>query len=100
MRSRGNLAMTDFQTACLEAVQALLSTKGEPSEPEEVQGSEEFYLRLRIPAPGKEIELYIYEDEAGYLVNGDWHIRESQDYKYPQELISRLLEDLEQELTG
>jgi hypothetical protein len=33
-------------------------------------------------------------------VDGEWHIRESQDYDSPQELIAELLADLNQELGG
>jgi hypothetical protein len=92
--------MTDFQAACLDAVQSLLHSKELNSGAEEVRGNEESYLRLRVPIPGKEIDFYIYEDEAGYFVDGEWHIRESQDYDSPQELIAELLADLNQELGG
>ncbi len=92
--------MTDFQVACLEAVQALLGDKGRNSRLEEVQGTNEAYIRLRVPVPGEEVDFYIYEDEAGYFVGGEWRIRESQDYAGPQELIAELLTDLNRELGG
>ncbi len=92
--------MNEFQANCLVAVADLLKRKGKAYEPLLVERLYESYYRLQISCTGREIDVYIYEDEAGYFVDRKWHIREAPDFDDPQNLIDRFLADLERELAG
>lgn len=98
--SMDGAVLTDFQKACLEAIGQLLRSKSRSFEPHRVEGKEEDYYRVSISVDLDEIEVYVYGDEAGYSLRGEWHIRESPDYDSDQDLISAFLEDLTQLLAS
>lgn len=84
-----------FQLHCASEVAKLLREKGLSFRREPIEGNEESYFIFRMDSSTVEpLEIYVYEDEAGFLVGKDWHIWESPDYETPQELISAFLKSL------
>jgi len=98
-RARGLLewrpvvAMTNFPEQCIRAVnEAAVSSGLPPFEFKLVEGRKENYWRA---APSHErpfIELYVYADEAGYMLDGKrWIIFECPDFSTEQELIQKFV---------
>jgi hypothetical protein len=91
----GEKGLTKFQQECQERVRELLSQHGHSSDFEVVKGREEEYLFLDFVDAGREIGVYIYEDEAGFSVGKDWYISEAQDFDSHNDLIVNFLRKLE-----
>jgi hypothetical protein len=56
-----------------------------------VQGERETYLRSRELIRGHTLEIFVYEDEAGFFWNDEWNICEEQDFDQDSEIIECLL---------
>jgi hypothetical protein len=93
--------MTTFSEQCIGAVNEAAVTQGfPPFEFKLVEGRKENYWRA---APFHEkpfIELYVYEDEAGYMLDGkEWIIFERPDFSTEQELIQQFVASVIDEVT-
>lgn len=95
--------MNQFQLTCVERCRSLLArTPGlDYRDFEELAGKKESYLKLRI-ADRRNclIEVYVYLNEAGYMVNEkEWTAFERPDYPSDEALINAFIGGL-QELLG
>ncbi|MEP7009933.1 MAG: hypothetical protein ABJC13_06395 [Acidobacteriota bacterium] len=86
---------TQFQDDCRGRVDEWAARLGLSLSFELVSGRSERYLKgdLRLPQ-GDEVQIYIYEDEAGFFHREAWHALESQDFDTPDELVKHLLMEL------
>ena len=65
----------------------------------EVVGKRETYLKATVKAPQDVLEIYLYEDEAGYLLeSGEWIIFEKPDHSSSAELLNAFLTRLRKNL--
>jgi hypothetical protein len=66
------MALTNFQRNALQEVEELLGniSKLEHNGFQEVVGKKETYLKATVKAPQHVLEVYIYEDEVGYFLDG------------------------------
>lgn len=85
---------TPFQVSCVRSTQELLARLALSYEVQFVDGRGESYFIARLTQAGKKYELYIYEDGAGFYVDGEWHVHEWQDYDTLEELAKTFLNDL------
>lgn len=96
------MSLTDFQKSSRQEVEDLLRSipNVECRGFQEVVGRSETYLKATAKAPQHIVEIYIYEDEAGYLLEGgEWTIYEKPDYSSSGELLETFLTGLREELT-
>jgi len=91
--------MNQFQSTCILRCRALLAaTPGlEYRDFEELEGKNEPYLGLRVSDhTSRRIEIYVYLDEAGYMINGEeWTVYERPDYPSDEALIAALVGGLQ-----
>ncbi len=95
------MSLTDFQKSLSQKVESLLLSIPDLEDGgfREVVGRRETYLRTTVKTLQHIIEIYIYEDEAGYLLEGgDWTIYEKPDYFSSDELVMSFLKGLRKEL--
>jgi hypothetical protein len=95
------MALSKFQTDRLQECENLFEKfpNLEHSGFQEVVGKRETYLKATVKAPEHVLEVYIYEDEAGYLLEGgEWTICEKPDYSSPSELLGAFLAGLRDKL--
>jgi hypothetical protein len=93
---------TPFQVKCVQAIRLCLAAAGYRREVpfERIGGKDESYFKATIAHASRSLEFFVYEDEAGFLVNGrDWHISERADFRNEEELLRDLLEALTRVLT-
>ena len=80
--------MNDFQRKCIEVSQGILMEKGlKPCPFQEILGKTETYLMAAFDMFDYRYEIYVYDDEAGLMVDKDFSICEKPDFKSSQELI-------------
>lgn len=92
---------SNFQTQCLQRCNDLLGKIPglEHSGFQEVVGRKETYLKAMVKGSQRVLEVYIYENEAGYMmVGGEWVIFEKQDYSSADELLQAFLAGLLEKL--
>ncbi|MBK8275058.1 MAG: hypothetical protein IPK92_04260 [Nitrospira sp.] len=95
------MSLTDFQKSSRQEVESLLRSipNCEGGGFQEVVGRRETYLRTTVKTLQHIIEIYIYEDEAGYMLEGgDWTIYEKPDYSSSDELLMSFLKGLREKL--
>lgn len=85
--------MTIFSDQCIQAVNSAVVSSGlSPFDFELVQGKKEDYWHSKPSQEKPFIELYVYGNEAGYMLNGsEWIIFERPDFATEQELIRRFV---------
>ena len=90
---RAVVAMTTFSEQCIQAVNAAAVSSGlPPFEFKFVEGRKENYWRAEPSHEKPFIELYVYADEAGYMLDGKkWIIFERPDFSTEQELIQQFV---------
>jgi hypothetical protein len=98
-----SLTMNDFQTKCINQCKVLFAQYpflGE-SNFEPIQGSKESYFKAEFSIQDRRLlEVFIYEDEAGFMVGGkEWTICEKPDYSSPDHLISGFIEKINKKLS-
>ncbi|OGW51435.1 MAG: hypothetical protein A2V62_03355 [Nitrospirae bacterium RBG_19FT_COMBO_58_9] len=96
------MALTNFQRDALHEVQNLFASTPnlELSSFQEVVGKKETYLKATVKAAQHILEVYLYEDEAGYLLEGgEWTIFEKPDYSTSSELLGAFLASLNDKLS-
>lgn len=82
--------MNAFQRECIDATERLLSSRGVAFEVpfQEITGQHENYYKADIGAEDHLVEIYVYVDECGYMVDAnEWRIFERPDFATEQELI-------------
>lgn len=81
--------MTKFEYQCIQAINdAVVSSGLSPFDFELVEGKKENYWHTKPYQKNPSIELYVYSNEAGYMLNGsEWTIFERPDFPGEQELI-------------
>lgn len=89
--------MTIFQDQLMQKSKELLyNILGQRIEFKEIKGKEEVYFKADLKLEDSYIEVYIYEDEAGYMINGkDWIACEKPDFKDQPQLIEAFLGKLQ-----
>jgi len=85
--------MTNFSEQCIQAVNSAAVSSGlSPFDFELVEGKKEDYWHSKPSREKPFIELYVYSDEAGYMLNdSEWTIFERPDFETEQELIDRFV---------
>ena len=87
--------ISDFQTRCLERLEAFLESEGRSVEFQLVYGREENYFRGELEIDDGKATLYVYEDEAGFYWDRRWIMKEWDAFANNEEgLIDALLADL------
>jgi hypothetical protein len=92
--------LTDFQKQCRESIDDVLRDLGLGVTYRYVEGRDESYLVGRLDKAPREVEVYIYSDEAGFFLDGKWFGYETQDFSNSAELIHRFSSDLKDRLSG
>jgi len=66
---------------------------------EKIVGKTETYFRATVEGPNHALEVYVYQDEAGYMLDGKrWTIFEKPDYRSENELLEAFLKSLREKL--
>jgi hypothetical protein len=66
---------------------------------EKVVGKKEIYFKLTAEGPNHVLEIYVYQDEAGYMLDGKrWTIFEKPDYRSESDLQKAFLSSLREKL--
>ncbi len=90
-----------FQKQCLEKCKNFLktTTNADVIEFEKKVGKKEIYHMAVVKVAGQIFELYIYEDEAGFMTNGNkWTIYEKPDYSSEDLLIDAFIDGLSKKI--
>jgi len=83
--------ITAFQDECIQRVRKLIQEIiGKQVNFEEVKGRKEIFYQGRI----NNVVIYIYSDEAGFMLNKNWIICEKPDYSSAEELMKDFLSRL------
>ena len=85
---------TAFQRRCRAELEDLLGRRGLSSRSEWVEGEGESYWRALVGELSARLEVFVYEDEAGYYLGSAWHIHEASDFQSEGELMEAFLADL------
>ncbi len=102
------MAINEFQRQTCLRIENLLQTlpQVEANSFQEVIGKEETYLQIHIEGARYTLEVYLYEDEAGYFLDGrpcfprkKWIIYEKPDFSSSKELLQAFLIDLREKLS-
>jgi hypothetical protein len=93
---------TDFIRRCIERCKHFLKSSFDKEiEFEKVIGKTEIYYKAAIAVSHHKVDIYIYEDEAGFMVDEkDWTICEIQDYSTEEALIESFISKLEKFITA
>lgn len=96
--------MTNFQKKCIKEVIYTLAEYGLGEVHPQLRGNKEKYYLISLDLGKSKIELYVYEDEAGIMLEDNrWIIFEKPDYKSDDKLINDFivkLKGLLQEFRG
>lgn len=66
---------------------------------ENIVGKTETYFKATAEGPNHALEVYVYQDEAGYMLDGKrWTIFEKPDYRSESELLEAFLKSLREKL--
>jgi hypothetical protein len=89
--------MTNFQHNLIEKSKPILKDiSGQEIEFQEITGKKEFYFKTSLKIGKTLVDIYIYKDEAGYMLNSkDWIMFEKPDYQDENELIQSFINNLE-----
>jgi len=92
--------MENFSELCMQTLNDAATSAGlPPFEFRFIEGRKENYWRS-TPLLGKPfIDIYVYRDEAGYMLDGkEWIIFEHPDFSTKQELIQRFVTSVVNEM--
>jgi hypothetical protein len=84
----------------MRAVMALLDRRRLGVHFDLVEGKEESYFFGEFMSGSIRLKIYIYVDEAGFFVDEEWRIYETQDYDDSKGLIASFIRDLEAAIEG
>jgi len=94
-------SITGFQARCLEECRNILRQIPvlRSGDFEKIVGKAETYFKATAEGPGHSLEVYVYQDEAGYMLDGKrWTIFEKPDYRSENELREAFLKSLREKL--
>lgn len=82
--------MNEFQRNCIAEILVLFKELKIP-EPlfKEIEGRSEQYYLARAVSDGRSLDIYVYEDEVGMMVDEKWTVCEKPDSRSFQELIKQ-----------
>jgi hypothetical protein len=84
----GKSELSAFQTECQGRVMGLLKDAGPVAPFAQIRAAEDvIYLVARVDTPRHHLQIYIYEDDAGFYLDDTWIHFEHQDFKEPSRLI-------------
>ena len=84
-----------FQRKCIEATERRMDAVGLKVVFDYFEGNTESYYKATTKTDARALEMFVYTDEAGFMINGtEWHVFEKPDYPNEEELIGRFLADL------
>jgi hypothetical protein len=89
--------MAGFQERCLEECRNIFRQIPalQYGNFETIVGKAETYFKTTADGPHHALEVYVYEDEAGYMLDGKrWTILEKPDYRSEDELLQAFLKSL------
>ena len=94
--------MTNFQSRCIQKFRDLFEElpKVRYDQFEEIIGKRETYFKAVVKKKKKVVEIYIYKDEAGYMLEQEWNIFEKADYASEEELLQQFLAALRKALVS
>lgn len=83
--------LSSFQRECLSMVEETLRCRNLVGDARIVSGVQETYVVLKVSAAKPALEIYIYNDEAGFFQGQRWRVWESPDFSEPENLRTRFL---------
>ncbi len=88
--------MTAFQEKCISTLNAAREAMGKSAvEFCPVEGRAQKYLLAKVKHRDESFDIYIYEDEAGFMKNGtDWTIFERPDFSCDKKLIESFVDSV------
>lgn len=95
------MSITSFQERCLEECKNIFTQIPalRYSSFEKIVGKAEMYFKATADGLHHALEVYVYEDEAGYMLDGKrWTIFEKPDYRSGDELLQAFLKSLRRKL--
>ena len=92
--------ITHFQKECIEKTKSLVQEiTGKQINFVEVIGRKERFYQCQLKNDDENIDIYIYLDEAGFMLdNKEWIICEKPDYFSPEELMRDFLSRLKKQI--
>jgi tellurite resistance-related uncharacterized protein len=87
-------SLTPFQKQGRDALERFFAARRVALSLTVVEGEQEAYLVAR-PEHAKKLEVFLYEDEAGFFLEQTWHPYESVDFDSSASLLDKLLSDLD-----
>jgi|SRR5215470_156176 len=94
-------SITEFQERCLEECRNIFTQISalRYRDFEKIVGKRETYFKATAEGPNHALEIYVYQDEAGYMLDGKrWTIFEKPDYRSESELLGAFLNGLRDKL--
>ena len=94
-------SITGFQERCLEECKNIFRQIAAPryGDFEKIVGKRETYFKATAEGPNHALEVYVYQDEAGYMLDGKrWTIFEKPDYRSENKLLEAFLKSLREKL--
>ncbi len=88
------MSLLPFQVECIDSCKIYLRDfLGLPDiEFKEIVGKRESYYKLDLEHGSHKFEIYVYTDEAGFMIDGhNWIICERPDYSNDEELINSFI---------
>lgn len=88
----GSSNLSRFQAECSQRVGAFLDKEGLRWKSRHVLGETELYVLIDVDGLGDHrVEIYIYVNEAGFFLDDEWTIFESQDFSEDRQLQDELI---------
>jgi|SRR6266403_2109000 len=90
-------SITGFQERCLDGCRNIFGQISalRYGEFAKIVGKRETYFKTTAEGPSHALEVYVYQDEAGYMLDGKrWTIFEKPDYRSENELLEAFLKSL------
>lgn len=94
-------SITGFQERCLDGCRNIFGQIAalRYGEFAKIVGKRETYFKATAEGPSHALEVYVYQDEAGYMLDGKrWTIFEKPDHRSENELIEAFLKSLREKL--
>lgn len=86
---------TDFQQKTVRDIVELANRRCSSVESRLVHGATESYFVLHLSCGERNVEVYVYIDEAGFFYRGEWHMYEHCDFDSLSSLEAAILRDIE-----
>jgi hypothetical protein len=90
-----DLSPNEFQAMCLEGCTRILGPEWSPGGVFHEVAGRTPYWTAKGTVDGSRVEVFIYDDQAEFAVNGSWTVCEWQDFDGLRELATTFLAKLE-----